>query len=274
MIDKNYIHQINQFPLLTAEQEVELAERIAEGDESARQQLINSNLRLVLSIAKHYIGKSAMSFDDLVQEGNLGLIKAATRYDYTRGTRFSTCASWFIKHEIARAIEDKAKTIRTPVYMIEKLNKFKTEERKMLVELQREPTEGEMADRMGVDINTIRQWYSYIQEPISADTRIGEEDDAPTIGEMVEDDSDSPESHILNIDNKETLDKVLQTLDPRERDVIRVRYGLEDGEYHTLEDTGKIVKLTKERVRQIEATAFRKLRQPFRARVLREAIAG
>ena len=272
MIDKNYIRQINQFPLLTAQQEVELAERILEGDELARQQLINSNLRLVISIAKHYIGKSSMSFEDLVQEGNLGLIKAANRYDPTRGTRFSTCASWFIKHEIARAIEDKARIIRTPVYMLEKLNKLKTQERELEIQLQRSPTIAELADNIGVDEATIQKWYDYLQEPVSADIKINEEDDSPTVGEMVPDTTDTPEEYMLDIDNKETLDRILKTLDTRERDIIRVRYGLDDGEYHTLEETGKIVKITKERVRQIEASAFRKLRQPYRAKLLKSTI--
>ena len=273
MIDKEYLHRINQFPLLTAEQEVELAERIKAGDEDARQTLTNSNLRLVVSIAKHYINKSSMPFEDLVQEGNLGLLKAVNRYEPDRGTRFSTCASWYIKHEIARAIEDKAKIVRQPVYMIEKLNKLKSRERELLVALQREPTEEELAVEMGVDTDTIRTWHSYLTEPISADTRIGEEDDAPTVGEMVPDSGDSPEEHILDIDKKETLDKVLCTLEPRERELIRLRYGLDDGEYRTLDETGRAMKITKERVRQIEATAFRKLRQPLRQKMIREAFA-
>ena len=273
MIDKNYLQAINQFPLLTAEQEVELANRIADGDEGARQQLINSNLRLVVSIAKHYIGKSSMGFEDLVQEGNLGLIKAVHRYDTSRGTRFSTCASWFIKHEIARAIEDKARVIRHPVYMTEKLNKLKTRERELVIKLQREPTEFELAKELGVDVATIKQWREYLIEPISADLRIGEEDDAPTVGEMVEDCGENPESYALDIDNKETINKILDTLEEREAEVIRFRYGLNGQEFHTLDETGDHMKLTKERIRQIEASAMRKLRQPLRARLLREAIA-
>lgn len=273
MISKEYLRQITKFPLLTREEEVELGNRIIAGDTQAQQTLINSNLRLVVSIAKHYMNKSSMSFEDLVQEGNIGLIKAAGKFDPTRGTRFSTCASWYIKHEIARAIEDKARTIRKPVYMIEKLNKLQTLERNLLIELQREPTDEELAQRLDVDVDTIILWRSYIVEPVSADTRIGEETDAPTIAEMVPDENgDDPVEHILTIDNKETISRILDTLEDKEKEVIKYRYGLDDGQFRTLDETGAYMKLTKERIRQIEATAMRKLRQPIRARMLKEVL--
>lgn len=265
---KVYLKEIGRVPLLTPEEEIELAERMAQGDPYARKRLSEANLRLVVSIAKRYVGRG-MQFLDLIQEGNLGLIKAVEKFDHTKGFKFSTYATWWIRQAITRAIADQARTIRIPVHMVETINKVKKVSSQLLHKNGHDPTAEEIAAELDMPIDKVREIMRVAQEPVSLETPIGEEEDSH-LGDFIED-SDAPApadaaSHTLL---KEQLEDVLSTLTPREKKVLELRFGLEDGRNRTLEEVGKEFNVTRERIRQIEAKALRKLRHPSRSEVLR-----
>ena len=264
-----YLREIGRIPLLTYEQELDLAKRILEDDEEAKQKLAESNLRLVVSIAKKYVGRG-MLFLDLIQEGNMGLIKAVEKFDYTKGFKFSTYATWWIRQAITRAIADQARTIRIPVHMVETINKLIRTSRHLLQQLGREPTPEEIAKEMDMSVEKVMEIQKIAQDPVSLETPIGEEDDSH-LGDFIKDESSlSPEEYTENEILKEEIDDVLQSLQPREQEVLRLRFGLKDGTCHTLEEVGKKFNVTRERIRQIEAKALRKLRHPSRAKKLRD----
>ena len=266
---KVYLKEIGRVPLLTPEEEVELAERMAKGDPAARKRLSEANLRLVVSIAKRYVGRG-MQFLDLIQEGNLGLIKAVEKFDHTKGFKFSTYATWWIRQAITRAIADQARTIRIPVHMVETINKVKKVSSQLLHKNGHDPSAEEIAEELDMPIDKVREIMRVAQEPVSLETPIGEEEDSH-LGDFIED-SDAPApadaaSHTLL---KEQLEDVLSTLTPREKKVLELRLGLEDGRNRTLEEVGKEFNVTRERIRQIEAKALRKLRHPSRSKKLRD----
>ncbi|MBX5475732.1 MAG: RNA polymerase sigma factor RpoD [Clostridia bacterium] len=264
-----YLKEIGRVPLLKAEEEVELAKRIEQGDEEARRKLAEANLRLVVSIAKRYVGRG-MLFLDLIQEGNLGLLKAVEKFDYRKGYKFSTYATWWIRQAITRAIADQARTIRIPVHMVETINKLTRVSRQLLQELGREPTAEEIAEQMGIDADKVREILKIAQEPVSLETPIGEEEDSH-LGDFIEDtDAPAPAEAASFSMLKEQLEDVLSTLTEREQEVLRLRFGLEDGRQRTLEEVGKVFGVTRERIRQIEAKALRKLRHPSRSKKLKD----
>ena len=264
-----YLKEIGKVPLLSAEEEIELAKRMEEGDEAAKQRLAEANLRLVVSIAKRYVGRG-MLFLDLIQEGNLGLIKAVEKFDYRKGYKFSTYATWWIRQAITRAIADQARTIRIPVHMVETINKLIRVSRQLLQELGREPVPEEIAEKMDMPVERVREILKISQEPVSLETPIGEEEDSH-LGDFIQDDNvpvpaDAATFTLL----KEQLGEVLETLTEREQKVLILRFGLEDGRSRTLEEVGKEFNVTRERIRQIEAKALRKLRHPSRSRKLKD----
>ncbi len=264
-----YLKEIGQIKLLTTEEELELADRIAQGDEQAKATLAEANLRLVVSIAKRYVGRG-MLFLDLIQEGNIGLMKAVEKFDVTKGYKFSTYATWWIRQAITRAIADQARTIRVPVHMVETINKLARVERQLTLELNREPTEEELSKKMGTSVEKIRDIYKISQEPVSLEIPIGEEDDSH-LGDFIPDETNmSPEDYAVNELLKDEISEVLLTLTEREEKVIRLRFGLEDGRPRTLEEVGQLFGVTRERIRQIEAKALRKLRHPSRSRKLKD----
>ena len=264
-----YLKEIGQIKLLTMQEELDLADRILEGDEQAKTILAEANLRLVVSIAKRYVGRG-MLFLDLIQEGNIGLMKAVDKFDVTKGYKFSTYATWWIRQAITRAIADQARTIRVPVHMVETINKLARIQRQLTLELNREPTEQELAKKMNVSIDKIREIYKISQEPVSLETPIGEEDDSH-LGDFIKDERNmSPEEYATNEMLKDEIADVLLTLTEREEKVIRLRFGLEDGKSRTLEEVGQMFGVTRERIRQIEAKALRKLRHPSRAKLLKD----
>ena len=265
---KLYLKEIGDYPLLTAEEEIDLAQRIMDGDEAAKTRLAESNLRLVVSIAKRYVGRG-LSFLDLIQEGNLGLIKAVDKFDYTKGFKFSAYATWWIRQAITRSIADQSRTIRIPVHMSEVINKTYRVSRTLLQELGREPTEQEIADAMDLPASKIREILKVSADPISLDTPIGEEDDSH-LGDFIKDDSViGPEDAAAYTVLQDQISKLLNTLTEREQRVLILRFGLKDGRTRTLEEVGKEFNVTRERIRQIEAKALRKLRHPSRARMLK-----
>ena len=264
-----YLKEIGKVPLLSAEEEIELAKRMEQGDENAKKRLAEANLRLVVSIAKRYVGRG-MLFLDLIQEGNLGLIKAVEKFDYRKGYKFSTYATWWIRQAITRAIADQARTIRIPVHMVETINKLIRVSRQLLQELGREPTPEEIAEEMDMPVDRVREILKISQEPVSLETPIGEEEDSH-LGDFIQDDNvpvpaDAAAFTLL----KEQLVEVLSTLTDREQKVLRLRFGLDDGRARTLEEVGKEFNVTRERIRQIEAKALRKLRHPSRSRKLKD----
>ena len=264
-----YLKEIGKIPLLTPERESYLAEQIATGDKAAKDELIEANLRLVVSIAKRHVGKG-MYFLDLIQEGNLGLIKAVEKFDYSKGYKFSTYATWWIRQAITRAIADQARTIRIPVHMVETIHKVSRTMRQLLQEFGREPTTDEIAESLGMTADKVREIMKIAQDPVSLETPIGEEEDSH-LGDFVED-SDSPapsETASFSL-LREQLCNILHTLTPREEQVIKLRFGLEDGRPRTLEEVGKKFDITRERIRQIEAKALRKLRHPSRSKTLKD----
>ncbi len=264
-----YLKEIGRVPLLKTQQEIELAKRIEQGDEEAKKQLAEANLRLVVSIARRYIGRG-MLFLDLIQEGNLGLIKAVDKFDHSMGFKFSTYATWWIRQAITRAIADQARTIRIPVHMVETLNKFVRVSRQLLQDLGREPTEEEVAKEMGVTVEKIQEIKKIGQDPVSLDTPIGEENDS-LLGDFIEDkDALAPADSAAFKLLKEQLEDVLDTLTEREENVLRLRFGLDDGRTRTLEEVGQVFGVTRERIRQIEAKALRKLRHPSRSKRLKD----
>lgn len=264
-----YLKEIGKVPLLTAEEEVELAKRMEAGDEYAKQKLCEANLRLVVSIAKKYMGRG-MLFLDLIQEGNLGLIKAVDKFDYTKGYKFSTYATWWIRQAITRSIADQARTIRIPVHMVETINKLIRVSRQMLQEQGREPTPDEIAEEMGISVEKVREILKIAQEPVSLETPIGEEEDSH-LGDFIPDeDAPAPAEAAAFSMLKEQLVDVLSTLTEREQKVLKLRYGLGDGRARTLEEVGKEFDVTRERIRQIEAKALRKLRHPTRSKKLKD----
>ena len=264
-----YLKEIGKVPLLTAEEETEIAMRMAEGDEEAKQQLAEANLRLVVSIAKRYVGRG-MLFLDLIQEGNLGLIKAVDKFDYRKGYKFSTYATWWIRQAITRAIADQARTIRIPVHMVETINKLIRVNRQLVQELGRDPRPDEVAKEMGISEEKVREIMKIAQEPVSLETPIGEEDDSH-LGDFIEDhEAPAPAEAVASSLLKEQLMDVLDSLTPREAKVLRLRYGLDDGKARTLEEVGREFNVTRERIRQIEAKALRKLRHPSRSKRLRD----
>ena len=264
-----YLKEIGKVPLLSAEEEVELAKRMAEGDEDAKKRLAEANLRLVVSIAKRYVGRG-MLFLDLIQEGNLGLIKAVEKFDYEKGFKFSTYATWWIRQAITRAIADQARTIRIPVHMVETINKLIRVSRQLLQELGREPTPEEIAEELDMPVDRVREILKISQEPVSLETPIGEEEDSH-LGDFIQDDNvPVPAEAAAATLLKEQLDEVLDTLTHREQKVLRLRFGMNDGRARTLEEVGKEFDVTRERIRQIEAKALRKLRHPSRSRKLRD----
>ena len=264
-----YLKEIGKIPLLTPERETYLAEQIALGNKAAKDELIEANLRLVVSIAKRHVGKG-MYFLDLIQEGNLGLIKAVEKFDYSKGYKFSTYATWWIRQAITRAIADQARTIRIPVHMVETIHKVSRTARTLLQELGREPTTDEIAERLGITADKVRDIMKIAQDPVSLETPIGEEEDSH-LGDFVEDvDSPAPSESASYALLREQLRDVLHTLTTREEQVIRLRFGLDDGRARTLEEVGKQFKITRERIRQIEAKALRKLRHPSRSKPLKD----
>jgi len=264
-----YLKEIGKVPLLTPEQEMDLAERMANGDEEAKRIMAESNLRLVVSIAKRYVGRG-MLFLDLIQEGNLGLIKAVEKFDYTKGYKFSTYATWWIRQAITRAIADQARTIRIPVHMVETINKVIRVSRQLLQELGHDPSAEEIAAEMGIPVEKVRDILKIAQEPVSLETPIGEEEDSH-LGDFIEDDKGVEPGEAASFTLlKEQLMDVLSTLTPREEKVLRLRFGLDDGRTRTLEEVGKEFNVTRERIRQIEAKALRKLRHPSRSKKLRD----
>ncbi len=266
-----YLREIGKIPLLTYEQELDLAKKILEGDEAAKQKLAESNLRLVVSIAKKYVGRG-MLFLDLIQEGNMGLIKAVEKFDYTKGYKFSTYATWWIRQAITRAIADQARTIRIPVHMVETINRLIRTSRQLLQQNGREPTPEEIAKEMDVSVERVLEIQKIAQDPVSLETPIGEEDDSHLGDFIQDDDSPSPQDAASYTMLKEQLDEVMSTLTPREAKVLRLRFGLDDGKARTLEEVGKEFQVTRERIRQIEAKALRKLRHPSRSKKLKEYI--
>lgn len=268
---KVYLKEIGRVPLLTAEEEIELAIRISDNDKQAKQRLAEANLRLVVSIAKRYVGRG-MQFLDLIQEGNLGLIKAVDKFDYTKGFKFSTYATWWIRQAITRAIADQARTIRIPVHMVETINKVKKTNSQLLHETGKDPTAEEIAERVNMPVEKVREILRVAQEPVSLETPIGEEEDSH-LGDFIPDDeAPSPQDSASMLLLKEQLANVLKTLTPREAKVLALRFGLEDGHPRTLEEVGKEFEVTRERIRQIEAKALRKLRHPSRSKKLRDFI--
>jgi len=263
-----YLKEIGKVPLLTTEREHELAQRMAEGDEDAKTELVEANLRLVVSIAKRYVGRG-MYFLDLIQEGNLGLMKAVDKFDYTKGYKFSTYATWWIRQAITRAIADQARTIRIPVHMVETIHKVSRYSRQMLQELGREATAEEIGEKMGMSAEKVREIMKIAQDPVSLETPIGEEEDSH-LGDFIPDeDTPAPADAASATILREVIERELHTLTPREEHVIKLRFGLYDGRTRTLEEVGKEYDITRERIRQIEAKALRKLRHPSRARHLR-----
>ena len=269
-----YLREIGRIKLLTADEEIDLARKIVAGGSQgavAKRKLVQANLRLVVSIAKKYVGRG-MLFLDLIQEGNLGLIRAAEKFDHERGYKFSTYATWWIRQAITRAIADQARTIRIPVHMVETINKLKKVTRKLAQDLARKPTEEELSAEMGISINKLREIIKVAQEPLSLETPIGKEEDS-RLGDFIEDkDADAPVKTVAHELLREDLAEVLSSLSPRERDVLRLRFGMDDGRQRTLEEVGQLFGVTRERIRQIEAKALRKLRHPNRSKRLKEYI--
>ena len=264
-----YLREIGKIPLLTFDEELDLAKKILEGDEEAKQKLAESNLRLVVSIAKKYVGRG-MLFLDLIQEGNMGLIKAVEKFDYTKGFKFSTYATWWIRQAITRAIADQARTIRIPVHMVETINKLIRTSRNLLQQLGREPSPEEIAQEMEISVEKVVEIQKIAQDPVSLETPIGEEEDSH-LGDFIQDeDSPAPHDAASYTLLKEQLEEVMNTLTPREAKVLKLRFGLEDGKSRTLEEVGKEFNVTRERIRQIEAKALRKLRHPSRSKKLRD----
>ena len=266
-----YLKEIGVVPLLSNEEEKELAIAVENGDLEAKQRLAEANLRLVVSIAKRYVGRG-MQFLDLIQEGNMGLMKAVDKFDYSKGFKFSTYATWWIRQAITRAIADQARTIRIPVHMVETINKLVREQRNLLQELGQDPTPEQIAERMDMTPDKVREILKIAQEPVSLETPIGEEDDSH-LGDFIEDEViENPVDYTTRVVLREQLDEVLDTLTDREENVLRLRFGLDDGKMRTLEDVGKVLNVTRERIRQIEAKALRKLRHPSRSKQLKDFI--
>ena len=266
-----YLKEIGVVPLLSNEEEKELAIAVENGDLEAKQRLAEANLRLVVSIAKRYVGRG-MQFLDLIQEGNMGLMKAVDKFDYSKGFKFSTYATWWIRQAITRAIADQARTIRIPVHMVETINKLVREQRNLLQELGQDPTPEQIAERMDMTPDKVREILKIAQEPVSLETPIGEEDDSH-LGDFIEDEViENPVDYTTRVVLREQLDEVLDTLTDREENVLRLRFGLDDGKMRTLEDVGKVFNVTRERIRQIEAKALRKLRRPSRSKQLKDFI--
>ena len=266
-----YLKEIGVVPLLSNEEEKELAIAVENGDLEAKQRLAEANLRLVVSIAKRYVGRG-MQFLDLIQEGNMGLMKAVDKFDYSKGFKFSTYATWWIRQAITRAIADQARTIRIPVHMVETINKLVREQRNLLQELGQDPTPEQIAERMDMTPDKVREILKIAQEPVSLETPIGEEDDSH-LGDFIEDEViENPVDYTTRVVLREQLDEVLDTLTDREENVLRLRFGLDDGKMRTLEHVGKVFNVTRERIRQIEAKALRKLRHPSRSKQLKDFI--
>lgn len=265
---RQYLRDIGKVPLLNAQQEIDLAQKSEQGDDRAKHRLINANLRLVVSIAKKYVGRG-MSLLDLIEEGNIGLMRAVEKYDWRRGYKFSTYATWWIRQAITRAIADQARTIRIPVHMVETINRFNRAQRKLMQELGREPTPEEVAEVLGMDPTKAREIVKVSQEPTSLATPVGDEDDSQ-LGDFIPAEGLQPEDQATRELLKDQLEEVLDTLSPREKRVLQLRFGLEDGKQRTLEEVGREFGVTRERIRQIEAKAVRKLKHPTRAKKLRD----
>ena len=264
-----YLKEIGKIPLLSAEEELELAKRISEGDEGAKKRMVEANLRLVVSVAKHFLGRG-MQLLDLIQEGNMGLLKAVEKFDYTKGYKFSTYATWWIRQSITRAVADQARTIRIPVHMVETINRVSRASRALIQELGREPTVAEISERLGIAEDKIAEVMKIAQDPVSLETPVGEEDDSH-LGDFIPDSDVAEPAETASYNMlRQQLGEVMQTLSPRECKVLRLRFGLEDGRAHTLEEVGRQFDVTRERVRQIEAKALRKLRHPSRSKVLKD----
>lgn len=269
---KMYLNEIGKVPLLTKDEEVELAKRMERGDETAKRKLIESNLRLVVSIAKKYVGRKLL-FLDLIQEGNLGLMKAVEKFDYRKGYKFSTYATWWIRQAITRAIADQARTIRIPVHMLENINKLSRVQKQLVQKLNREPLPEEIAEEMNIEVDKVRNMMKIAQKPISLETPIGEDQNSQ-LGDFIEDDQiQAPAEAATYTMLKEQLLDVLETLTPREQKVLRLRFGLDDEKTRTLEEVGKKFGVTRERIRQIQAKALRKLRHPSRSKQLKGFLA-
>ena len=266
---KIYLREIGRVPLLSSDEEIELAVKISEGDEYAKQRLTEANLRLVVSIAKKYVGRG-MYFLDLIQEGNVGLIKAVDKFDYQKGFKFSTYATWWIRQAITRAIADQARTIRIPVHMVETINRLKKVQSQLLHENGVEPSEELIAEKMDLPVERVREIMRVAQEPVSMETPIGPEEDSRLMDFIRDEDALAPDEAALKTITNEDIDGVLKTLTPREESVIRLRFGLQDGRCHTLEEVGSEFNVTRERIRQIEAKALRKLRHPVRSNKFKE----